>query len=407
MAHAKLSPSASKRWMNCAGSVRLIESLDLAEGRPSRAAAEGTVAHWVCEQALLQNKSAYDFVNVKMEQDGFTIKVTAEMADACQVYVDYVNNLEGEKHFEVACSLTHLGIEGLDGGTSDAIVIDDDKKILRVIDYKHGAGVYVHPENNPQLMQYGLGAAYEFDVPEDYFLELTIVQPRCSIGEPIETWAYTEKTEFYDEPLLVGDLKRWETENLKPKALATTEDDAPLIPGDEQCTFCPAMAHCVAHHEKVQELALLDFQDFAPNVKTISAEQKAKILLHKDMIIKFMDAVSDSVLEEIMNGSREYANNFKLVRKKTNRRLTDDAFDEDFSPLLDYLDVDELYSRKKKGIGEIEKLLIKQIGDIKEAKQLLELVLEKPEGSITVAPLDDKREEVFASAVDEFKHLTD
>ena len=49
MAHSKLSPSGSKMWMNCAGSIRLIAQAvaenKIKKDKPSFHAAQGTVAH--------------------------------------------------------------------------------------------------------------------------------------------------------------------------------------------------------------------------------------------------------------------------------------------------------------------------------------------------------------------------
>ena len=46
-------------------------------------------------------------------------------------------------------------------GTADCIIIADGT--LRVIDYKHGLGVLVSAEENPQMQCYALGALELFD----------------------------------------------------------------------------------------------------------------------------------------------------------------------------------------------------------------------------------------------------
>ena len=51
---------------------------------------------------------------------------------------------------------------------------------LYVTDYKHGKGVPVSAENNPQLMLYGLGALMEYETVYDIkTVRLAIVQPRA------------------------------------------------------------------------------------------------------------------------------------------------------------------------------------------------------------------------------------
>ena len=66
MAHARLSPSASKRWLTCPGSVALCEAQD-EEQRTSKYAAEGTVAHEIGERCLLEHKEPKDFLGKVME----------------------------------------------------------------------------------------------------------------------------------------------------------------------------------------------------------------------------------------------------------------------------------------------------------------------------------------------------
>ena len=46
-------------------------------------------------------------------------------------------------------------------GTSDAILISDGT--MHVIDYKHGLGILVSAEDNPQMKCYALGALELFD----------------------------------------------------------------------------------------------------------------------------------------------------------------------------------------------------------------------------------------------------
>ena len=63
---------------------------------------------------------------------------------------------------------------------------------LEVIDYKHGIGIVVEVENNPQIMYYAymiideLGSAWMI-APTT----LTIVRPRVTWREPIRSWQTT------------------------------------------------------------------------------------------------------------------------------------------------------------------------------------------------------------------------
>ena len=62
-------------------------------------------------------------------------------------------------------------------GTGDCVIIADDT--LHIIDYKHGLGVLVQADNNPQMMCYALGALEMFDFIYDIkTVKMTIFQPR-------------------------------------------------------------------------------------------------------------------------------------------------------------------------------------------------------------------------------------
>jgi hypothetical protein len=414
--HAKLSPSAAKRWMNCPGSVRLIDKIEVKD-EPSKYAAEGTVAHEICEMCLLEGKSPKEFLGLKMQADGFTFTVNQNMVDACDVYVDYIRDYieqaETEADIsldllvEVRCSLKPFKVPGLDGGTSDCVLINRDHQVLTIIDYKHGSGVAVDVENNPQAMQYGSGMLLKLEDEgediEDWQVELVIVQPRAIHKDgPIRDWVVSANA-----------LMTWCKEILIPKAKETHKEDAELVPSDEACLFCP-VKDCSARYAKVTEMAMIDFAEptnLLPDPELMTVEQKRNVLDHVGMIRSFLIAVEKQVKFEVDSGSEEYKGAYKLVRKTTQRKLKEEAFDEIASPLLDHLEEDELYERKPKGIGSLEAALKDKFrkdgvkGFTKKVKEILEDVTTKPDGELVIAPESDSRQEVRPSIVSDFKDL--
>lgn len=408
--HARLSPSASKRWMTCPGSVRLIDSLNIKD-TPSKYAAEGTVAHEVHEKALVAEDDAAAYIGTKMTVDGFNFTVTEPMADAVQDSLDYIRERIAEHEswgytvemrVEVRASLTYLNIPGLDGGTSDVVLLvwDGDTLVeVEVIDYKHGQGVAVEAEHNTQALHYALGSVvpYSEKVTDDTNIRITISQPRAMHKDgPIRHWELTAL-----------DLDFWSGNELIPAAMATQKPDAPLVPSDDGCRFCPAAGQCPELYKKTQEIAIADFEDDTfPDPKTMTAKQKKVVMDHADMLRAFIVAVENQVKLEMDHGSKEYEGDYKLVYKTIHRQLTEDAVDEDFSPLLDYLEPEELYDKKLKGIGDIEKLLKKQMKP-KEVKEVMSELTYKPEPGIVVAPLKDKRRAVEPTMISDFTNLAD
>ena len=402
--HAKLSPSASKRWMTCPGSVALIGTLAPKE-TPNRYAAEGTVAHEVGEKCLLENKDPADFMGQKFTVDGFTFTVNDNMVEAVEEYVDYIRDRVSrpankvDMEVEVWCSLESLGIPGLDGGTSDTVLIHHAHHIIEVIDYKHGQGVAVEVEHNTQAMHYGLGAAIKLGIKraDDWDIILTIVQPRAHHPDGrIRSWELTS-----------DELFEWQDKELIPAAQATQEDNAPLVSSEDGCRFCPVAGNCTALYDKTQELAIVDFKDNSfPNPVTMTPEQKTIVMDHATMIKAYIVAVENQIKLEVDGGSKDYEDHYKLVRKTTHRKFIDGALDPDFSELLDHLDHDQVFIEKPLALGAIEKNLKKALG-VKLAKEIMGDLTMKPEGELVVAPIADKRKAEQPSIVSDFDGLDD
>ena len=129
-------------------------------------------------------------------------------------------------------------------GTGDCVIAGEG--VLYIVDYKHGQGVLVEAERNPQMMLYGLGALEIFDCLFDIgTVSMTIYQPRRN---NIST--YTTAKE---------DLYRWGREELKPKAELAYSGGGEFLCG-EWCQFCKAKHECRARAEHNMALAQYDFK---------------------------------------------------------------------------------------------------------------------------------------------------
>lgn len=408
--HARLSPSASKRWMTCPGSIGMTEKLNI-QDKPSRFAAEGTVAHEVHELCLVKNHQAKDYFGKTIEADGFKFKVNQDMVDAVQMSLDYIQDridmaeLEGlrvEVQVEVRSSLKYLDIPGLDGGTSDVVLLfwDGDELVgIEIFDYKHGAGVAVECIDNPQAMSYALGIIVKYKAEKSLPVRVTISQPRAH--HPDGRIRYWEVEAKY--------ILNWQDNDLVPKAKATLEPDAKLVPSDDGCRFCPVAGQCPRLFERTQEVAMLDFADSddepqLPDVETLTAEQKRFVMDHAAMLRSFIVAVENQVKHEVDHGSQDYEGHYKLVRKTTRRKFIEDALDELTSPLLDHLEHGDVYEEKSRSMTEIERRLKKAIG-AKHAKEVMDEVTTKPEGELVIAPQSDKRKAQQPSLIGDFNGM--
>lgn len=358
-AHAILSASSSHRWLNCPPSARLCETY---EDKGSDYAAEGTDAHSLCEYKLR--------LALGMEAADPTEHLTwynEEMLDCANGYASYILELvEAAKEtcadpvvlIEQRVDFSRWLEQGF--GTSDAIIISDGT--LHVVDYKHGLGVLVEADNNPQMMCYALGALELFDVIYDIdTVAMTVYQPR------------RQNVSTFEMPK--DDLYRWADEVLKPTAELAFAGDGNFLCG-EWCGFCKAKHECRARAEANLLLAQYDFK-LPPLLEDTEIEV---ILSRADHLVSWVNDIKEYALQQAISG-KEWTG-FKLVEGRSNRRYTNEAAvtqtvtDAGFDP----------YERKLLGITAMQKLLGKSRFD-----ELLSAYIEKPQGKPTLVPESDKR----------------
>ncbi len=357
--HALLSASSSDRWLHCPPSVRLCESYD---DKGSNYAAEGTDAHELCEYKLRRA--------LGMEAKDPTKNLTwfnEEMADCASGYAAYIlEQVEAAKQncidpvvlIEQRVDFSRWVESGF--GTADCVIIADGT--LQVCDYKHGLGVLVSAEQNPQMQCYALGALELFDGIYDIdTICMTIYQPR---RDNVSTYELS-KDELY----------RWADEVLKPTADLAFAGDGNFLCG-EWCGFCKAKHNCRARADAGMELARYDFK--LPPLLT--DEDVEEILISVDDLVAWAADIKEYALHQAISG-KEW-NGWKLVEGRSNRRYTNETVvadavtDSGFDP----------YDHKVLGVTAMQKLLGKSRFD-----ELLAGYIEKPQGKPTLVPESDKR----------------
>lgn len=160
--HAKLSPSASSRWLACPYSID-------APSTPSNAAAElGTVAHgWASD--VLRKRCQLPHV-------------PEQFRDGVAIYVAHV--IENKATPIVERFWESFTIEDF-GGTVDALLFNEG--VCTVYDFKFGKWP-VDAKDNKQLLCYSSIAAEHFDIHEFHGV---IVQPNAFKGDKIKPAEYT------------------------------------------------------------------------------------------------------------------------------------------------------------------------------------------------------------------------
>lgn len=366
--HAVLSASSSARWLNCPPSARLSEDV---EDVTSEFAAEGTDAHALCEYKL--RKALGTTLGEKPPALSW---YSQEMEDAATDYVAYVLEVISEvqetcKHpmvlIEQRLDFSRYVEEGF--GTGDCVIVGDD--IIHVIDYKHGKGVEVDADHNPQMMLYALGAlelfGFLFDIKK---VSMTIYQPR--IGN-ISTFEM-DTTELIE----------WAEITLAPIAKLAYAGKGEFKCGDH-CRFCKVKAQCRERAECNMKLASLDFAK-APVLQDSEVEE---ILSKVDNLVSWANDIKEYALEAALKGKRW--NDWKIVEGRSNRKYSDE---NKVAEVVIRAGLDP-FEKKLLSITELQKRIGKTHFD-----ELVGPHVMKPPGKPTLVPRSDKREEIYSAAAD-------
>ena len=373
--HSPLGGSGAKRWLNCAGSFLLHRALLEAgeiEEIPSPYAALGTAAHELAARCLTEEREPLEFFNDTFM--GFKVGYgDGEInPDAVAIYVNHCEAnwpRDGKGQYLIETTLAHSEVHPLLKGTVD-FGYWSAKRGLHLRDYKNGAGVYVSPFNNEQLLYYGYLVVLHYpwlkEAPADFPVTLGIVQPNnLGIFEEPEVWATT-----------LGHVREWGEAVLLPRMNMLTQaqdvDDSDFVSGDH-CQFCPVLLDC----PKMQA-AFKTFVNGPEFVEMLTDDEVSGFYALKEDARRFMSELEKVTYARLVGGSE--ITSAKLVSKRTSRDWktgAETALIEAFG--------DAAYKKAMKSPAEIEKV----------SSRGKALALEfgyMPESSgLTVAPASDKR----------------
>ena len=357
--HALLSASSSHRWINCPPSARLCENC---EDQGSEYAQQGTDAHSLC-QYKVESALGMDTVDPTESLSFYD----EEMENCAESYVEYV--MEQRAKALQSCSDPVILVEQrLDFskyvpegfGTGDCVIIADGT--LSAIDYKHGKGILVEAEKNPQMLCYALGALELFDGIYDIdTVSMTIFQPR---RENVSTYTISKE-----------ELLQWAEEVLIPRAKLAYAGEGDFAAG-EHCQFCKVKATCRKRAEYNLELARYDFE-IPP---TLDDEEIEAVLAKADALAAWVSDVKEYALQAAVSGKQWTG--WKLVEGRSNRKYTDETA---VAKAVTKAGCNP-YEQKLLGITGMTSVLGK-----KQFESILGSLTYKPQGKPTLVPESDKR----------------
>lgn len=373
--HSKLGASSADRWMHCPASIRLIDNLPPEAFEASEPAAEGTAAHELAALCLQTKSDAWEHAGKIYKVSKYEFEVNQNMIEAVQGYLDFVWGIMAKYDdaiLHVERSLSSF-LHDLAFGTADITIEVPSKRLMIIVDYKHGRHVVCEPEGS-QTRYYGYLALENSDYDDFNTVELWIYQPRH----------YHPKGSARNYNIGAEELTDWFTNECVP-AMDATNDPESLFGIGDWCRFCPAKHDCPALRKEMTE-----FQIDLP-VGSLTGDELGALLDTGDKIKKYLDALTKEAYRRIMQGTAVKGR--KLVNKKSNRTWKHEKTVDGESVELD-----------------IEKLLKKQFGDdayqpkniktppnieiLPEGKGFVKKYAYKPQTGLTMAAITDKRIEV-------------
>ena len=401
--HAILSASSANRWLVCTAAPRFEAQFP---ETTSAYAEEGRLAHSICELKALKKFTASfgpKAFATRMNKLKKEPLYSDEMDRTSEAYLDHL--LEKAMAYdtlplvnvEVRVDFAEYVPEGF--GTCDCVMIGGD--MLDITDYKHGKGVPVSAEGNPQLRLYALGALRQY---EPFYggviqrVRMTIDQPRVRDTPSSET-------------LTVEELKAW-GESIKPIAEKAFGGFGEFVPGDH-CRFCRGKAQCRARAES--NTALEDFKDLKAIPGSLAndlidignaagVEDMPPILTHAEIgdllerganLDAWLRDLKEFALGAVLKG--EEIPGWKAVAGTSLRKIKDQIAAITALKAAGYDEALLYKAREMVTFGELDKL----VGGEKQLKSLLGEIVQKPLGKPTLAPISDKRE-VYRSAAADF-----
>lgn len=390
MEHAAISPSAANRWIHCPGSVALTKDLP---DTKSEYAAEGTLAHSICELKLRKyfgitnpgekkpmGPRKYKAELDKLKEDAL---YQTEMDGYTDVYVDCIKDAANgfsaapAVFIEQRVNLSEYIPGGF--GSADCILIQGDT--LYVYDFKYGKGVPVAAKNNPQMRLYALGAYLMY---REFWnirqVHMTIVQPR--------------RQNICEDVLPIEELLDWAENVVKPAAKKAADGAAEYACGD-WCVFCKVKATCRTHADTAVN-GVSDFDLMAPPL--LSLAELGLLLTKCQTLLDYAKAAEEYALSTALSG--EKIEGWKLVEGRS-KRIWDDqekAFDT-----LKKAGIPEelLWHREPYTLAQIEK----QMGKKEFEKTAGKHVQKQPGKPALVPESDDRPEYVVKNAEEDFKAM--
>jgi hypothetical protein len=410
--HAYLSPSASHKWMACAGSLTLEEPFPNVSNVH---ADKGTACHTVAAACLTEHYRASKWTDEEIlvsrpgEPERF-VTFTDELVAITQIYVDAIRrHMIGaiETHIEQRLEFSAFVNLPDQFGTTDALIfvpLPDDQVEMQVHDAKFGHNP-VEVEGNTQLRIYALGALHAFDLVHD------IKQVRIFIHQP------RLREEGVEEVIPVEELRAWGYGRLRSAAASVisakqSHGTIPIKmwnetylnpnPNSKECAYCRAIVTCPNVTARITDIVsggaspdIKDFEVINPE-PTVSAADLNYMLQQVPLIEDWCLAARAEMERRLLQAYNDpkvvEALGHKLVTGRQGpRKWVDKDAAEEILRKRFRIKIDDAYNLKIKSPTQVEEDILARGLISPRQWQTLQGQITRSEAKLSVAPLSDKR----------------
>lgn len=378
--HSFLQPSSSFRWLYCVAAPAfeakaVKQNPELA--RPSKYAEEGTLAHSVAEQALnLMFKEHLEPEEIIPFIEDETLR------EPIGVYLNAIRDtyFEEPEEYRVEDPVRLDTVTGVENtwGTADCWLVSAGE--LHVFDYKHGIGVPVKAEGNPQIILYALGILTDRDLCNVSTIHLHIVQPRANsttVWTQTRAELFSYAADYRISGLLAKGIADKGTESAKAHDFAPDED---------RCHWCKARTICPAYNGKINDSGVPVKLPMPSDAQALS-----KSLRIAPMLRQWIDDVEEEAKRLMLDGL--IIPGFKLVEGNLGPRRWSDEKEAEETLIRMKIKQPDIYIRKIVSPTQAEKL--KKAGVIGPRQWLtLEELIVRKRGEPQVVRVEDDGKEI-------------
>lgn len=221
-------------------------------------------------------------------------------------------------------------------------------------------------------MLYALGLLWNDDIPDSCINEIRLVIIQPAMFKKSWSWTITRE-----------DLLAW-GEALRKKIVDIKFNNKIEFNTGDHCLRCPLRKKC---SKFLNEIDATGAEVFDSNIQELTPERKSELYKKIQVYKRFVNEIEVEIEEEVKEGKYEIEG-YKLVEKKTNRKMVNEEKAIQILRQHNYTDEEILTKPKLKSPAQLEKTL-----GVEEVRDSIGYLIYKPKAELTLVKDENYRPE--------------